>query len=255
MEPFYFVLCQGLVVLLVGVLVVLVYQGVRTGLGRLKLGAHHGRRIAGWVILALGCWLAVLALLSGNGFFEDFTQLPPPPFWAALPPLVLIGLLLRSRLFRLLLRVMPYRWLIGVQSFRLVMELVLWLGFVGGFVPWQLTFKGFNQDIIVGLTAPLAAALFFRQRQLLKFEAILWNLFGLLLLVNAVVIAVLSTPSELRVFLNEPSTAFVARWPFIWIPGFIVPFAIAMHVFSLAQLLPAPDRRRVFRFPRGGKTS
>ncbi|RMF22684.1 MAG: hypothetical protein D6765_14035 [Bacteroidetes bacterium] len=150
---------------------------------------------------------------------------------------------------------MPYRWLIAVQSFRLVMELMLWLGFVGGFVPWQLTFKGFNQDIIVGLTAPLAAALFFRQRQLLKFEAILWNLFGLLLLVNAVVIAVLSTPSELRVFLNEPSTAFVARWPFIWIPGFIVPFAIAMHVFSLAQLLPASDRRRVFRFPRGGKTS
>ncbi len=252
MDSSYFLLCQGLVVLVVGALVVLVYQGVRAGLQRLRLGAGHGRRIAGWVVLALGCWLAFLAVLSGRGFFEDFHQLPPPPLWAALPPLVLVGLLLRSRLFRLLLRVVPYSWLIGVQSFRLVMELILWLGFIGGFVPWQMTFKGFNQDFIVGLTAPLAAALFFRNRQLLKMEAILWNTFGLLLVLNVVVIALLSTPSELRVFLNEPSTAFVARWPFIWIPGFIVPFAIAMHVFSLVQLLPADDRRRTHRFFGGG---
>jgi hypothetical protein len=29
----------------------------------------------------------------------------------------------------------------------------------------------------------------------------------------------------------------MAHFPFIWIPGFIVPFALAMHLFSLKLLV------------------
>ena len=117
------------------------------------------------------------------------------------------------------------------------MEIFLWLGFIVGFVPPQMTFEWLNFDIIVGITALMGGYTFFGRRRYRRFEAILWNFFGIVLLINIVLIALLSAPFPFRVFMNEPVNTFVAYFPFIWIPGFIVPFAFAMHLFSLKQLI------------------
>ena len=126
------------------------------------------------------------------------------------------------------------------------MELFLWLGFLGGYVPIQMTFEWLNFDIIAGITAIMGGYVFFGKGRYHRFEAIIWNIFGIALLVNIIIISILSLPSPLRVFLEEPSNSFVADVPFIWIPGFIVPFAFAMHLFSLKQLIFSAPRK--FRF-------
>jgi hypothetical protein len=59
----------------------------------------------------------------------------------------------------------------------------------------------------------------------------------LLLLLNILVIAVLSMPSPFRYFLNEPSNVIVAQFPYILLPGVLVPLAYSLHIFSLRQLL------------------
>jgi hypothetical protein len=56
------------------------------------------------------------------------------------------------------------------------------------------------------------------------------------LLFNIVIISILSTPTPFRFFMNEPANTIVAAWPFIWLPGFVVPMAFLLHVFSLKQL-------------------
>jgi hypothetical protein len=48
---------------------------------------------------------------------------------------------------------------------------------------------------------------------------------------------VLSMPTSLRYFMNEPSNTIVAQFPFILLPGVLVPIAYTMHIFSLRQLL------------------
>jgi hypothetical protein len=68
------------------------------------------------------------------------------------------------------------------------MELFLWLGYRAGFVPLQMTFEWLNYDIIVGLTAPMAGFSFFGRRRYHRFQAILWNIFGMALLANIVLI-------------------------------------------------------------------
>jgi uncharacterized membrane protein len=67
--------------------------------------------------------------------------------------------------------------------------------------------------------------------------AIAFNIIGMMLLLNILVIAVLSMPTSIRYFMNEPSNTLVGQFPFILLPGLLVPIAYTMHIFSLRQLL------------------
>ncbi len=246
MQPEVYLIGQLIIILLsFGLLSILVF-GLRQGLSRLQVREEEQRKLITFTISGLVIWLVILGLGAGMGFFKEYDAFPPRIFFAFLPPVLIAVILLFSTSFTAILRVLPMSWLFYVQSFRILMELFLWMGYRGGYVPPQMTFEWLNYDIIVGLTAPLAGMVFFRRGRYQRFEAIYWNVFGLALLLNVVVIAVLSSPTPWRVFMNEPANTFVAGFPFIWIPGFIVPFALAMHLFSLKQLFITSRPRRVF---------
>jgi hypothetical protein len=66
--------------------------------------------------------------------------------------------------------------------------------------------------------------------------ALWWNAAGILILLNVVVHAQLSTPSSLRVFVTDPPVTFIAYWPYILLLGFLVPLAWLGHAASLIQL-------------------
>ena len=59
---------------------------------------------------------------------------------------------------------------------------------------------------------------------------------GLLLLINILVIAVLSMPTPLRYFMNEPANTLVGEFPFIYLPAVLVVIAMGLHIFSLRQI-------------------
>ena len=203
-----------------------------------------------YISLGLFFWLAILAFLALTGFFYRFDRFPPPVFLALVLPVILIVLLMFSKLVGVILKAIPESWLIYVQTFRILMEVFLWMGFLGGFVPIQMTFEWLNFDIIVGLTAPMAGFVFFGRRRYRKFEAIIWNIFGIVLLVNILLIALFSMPTPFQAFVTEPDNSFIALFPFIWIPGFIVPFALAMHLFSLRQLFSSRQDPLRFQLKR-----
>ncbi len=55
------------------------------------------------------------------------------------------------------------------------------------------------------------------------------NALGLALLVNIVVVAVRSMPTRLRAF-DGPPNAFVATFPYVWLPTVTVAAALFGHV-------------------------
>ena len=57
---------------------------------------------------------------------------------------------------------------------------------------------------------------------------------GLALVITITVVSILCTPSFLQVFTSGPPNTFVAEAPFIWLPAFIVPSALLLHLWSLA---------------------
>jgi hypothetical protein len=197
----------------------------------LSPGRHPGR-----VMLAITLWVALLGLLSVEGFFGNFKSVPPRILPAVLVPLVAGLLYLRSAGARELLQRTPPQWPIYLQSFRIVMEIILWLLYLQHRTPAIMTFEGRNVDILVGLTAIPVAYFCFVRKAWPRQVALWWNAISVLVLLNVVVHAQLSTPSPFRVFLTDPPVTFIGDWPYIWLPGFLVPLAWLLHAASIIQI-------------------
>lgn len=233
-----YILCQILTFLIAFFLVAMSTYGLRRAYLSMGKDMLQQKQLVKWVFYGLVCWLLILSVLAAMGFYSRFEILPPRVLVFALLPtlLVFVGLLF-SKNFQEILLHLPPTGLVRVQAFRIVVELMLWIGYLGSFIPFQMTFVGFNMDIIVGLTAGIAAKFFFDKRRPKIFESIIWNLFGFCLLLSVVFIATTSAPSPFQIFKNYPDSTFLAEPIFIWIPGFIVPYALALHLYSIRQVL------------------
>jgi len=188
-------------------------------------------------ILLLPGWVLALTILSLTGFFSDFSKLPPRPGFAILIPLPFVLYFAFSKKGTQLLKAVPPHWLIYIQVFRIFVELILWAAYLRNLLPVQMTFEGRNFDILSGLLAiPVGYFCFTRKSWSLAW-AVGFNILGLLLLLNIIVVAMLSMPTPLRHFMNEPANTLVGEFPFIYLPGILVPLAYSMHIFSLRQLL------------------
>ena len=117
------------------------------------------------------------------------------------------------------------------------MELILWALFLEGVIGKQMTFEGRNFDVLVGITAVPVAYLIASGKLKSKAAMMTWNIFGLIMLANIVSVAILSTPLPFRVFTEGPANTVIAYFPFVWLPGFVVPVAFAMHLFSIRKAL------------------
>jgi hypothetical protein len=141
-----------------------------------------------------------------------------------------------SNRFRTLALAIPGHWLIFFQSFRILVELILWQAFLKGALPVQMSFEGRNWDILSGLLALATGWIVMNRRQGYRTIAVVYNIIGVGLLLNVLVVAVLSMPTPLRYFMNEPSVEKVAQFPMIYLPSVLVVLAYSFHIFSLRQL-------------------
>jgi hypothetical protein len=242
METRFFTIATILFVSLVITLFILLMYGLSYALQKVEWERDKKKRVFYSTLAGFMAWLVFTGLLAVNGFFLQFSAMPPRLPVMILPPLVFIVLLTLSGSFTQLLRQIPGSWLLYLQSFRVVVEIILWLVFLDNIIPVQMTFEGLNYDILVGLSAPVIAYFCFTRKRWTRSIALIWNFFGLALLLNIVVISVLSAPVPFRVFMNEPANTFVAELPFVWLPAFVVPVAYWMHILSIKQLL---TRRKV----------
>jgi len=191
--------------------------------------------------VGLLAWLAVTGVAGWLGLVRDFQRLPPKMFVLLLVAVVLTVVTALSRIGSRLEAEAGIVWLVGVQSFRIAVEIFLDWGHRVDLVPVQMTFEGRNWDVVSGVSAAGIAWLAAKERAP-RWLILLWNCLGLTLLLNIVVIAILSMPTPLRRFHNEPANCFIAYFPYIWLPSFLVQVALFGHVL-------------VFRWLRQGQVS
>jgi hypothetical protein len=223
-------------ILLTAICLVLILTGLKAALKRTGWDANRRKKIFSTATLIISAWTALLLVLSSKGFFADFSKLPPRPGLAVLVPLPFIIWFALSKTGTQLLQAVPSHWLVLMQSFRITVELLLLVAFLKNMLPVQMTFEGMNFDVLSGLLALPVGYLIWKKKTGSKKLAIAYNIIGMLLLLNILVIAVLSMPTSLRYFVNEPSNTLVAEFPFILLPGVLVPIAYGLHIFSLRQL-------------------
>lgn len=217
--------------------------------GVLVFAGPNARRRLAWALgyVVIMCASAVAAL---SGALRAEHAFPPP-----------VGVLLFTVVGgSLLLGLSPQgaraakeasaRDLVLLQVFRLPLELLMHHAAVQGIMPVELSFRGYNFDIVTGISAALLSLVFWR-RSAARWLLWSWNVWGLGCLTAIAVIAVASSPM-VHAFGTTPAhiNSWVLYFPYVWLPAILVSTAVFSHVVLTRQLLSARVGRRT-----GGSTN
>jgi len=124
-----------------------------------------------------------------------------------------------------------------LHTIRIAIEMVLFWLFINKAIPRLMTFEGRNFDLLSGLTAPLIYYFGFVKRRIGPKSILTWNIICLAILLFTVSNAILSAPTPFQRFAFDQPTIAVLYFPFVWLPGVIVPLVILSHVISIRLLI------------------
>ena len=178
--------------------------------------------------------ILVNAGLGISGLLGKFEQTPPLIFPYFVGLFAIAFAIAFSPLGTLLAKKLSYSQLIGFHSFRVLAEAVIFLGVKEGIAPKQLSFEGYNFDIVTAISA-IALSLYLRKKYVPKL-ILAWNCFGVTALIVIAFIAMTSMPTPLRLFMSEPTNAWVTRFPYIFLPGILVLAAWCGHIIIFRKL-------------------
>ncbi len=184
------------------------------------------RRVAGNVpglAFLLAIWMGGTGALAAAGLLAHFD--PPRPLPVLVVTVIGLVLLLRSPLGRRLAS-LPLVLLVGFQAFRIGVELLIHRAVDEGIAPPEMSWDGYNLDILTGVTALLVAPVATR---LPRAALHAWNVVGLGLLLTVVGTGVLAMPSPLQQIHTTPPNVWIAHFPFIWLPTVLVAAALLGH--------------------------
>ncbi len=174
-------------------------------------------------------WLLLQSSIALSGFYTITDTMPPRLLLAVAPALALIIILFITKIGLSFIDKSDIGYLILLNTVRIPVELaLLWLHKAEK-IPVEMTFEGWNFDILSGITAPFIWWLY-RKGKLSNLLLFVWNTVCFLLLINIVVIAILSAPSPFRQLGGTQPNIAVLYAPFVWLPSFIVPIVILSHI-------------------------
>jgi len=187
----------------------------------------------GATAVVVGAWLLVFSAVVGSGLIAR------PPYYGlmvlfATSNIVSVGLALGP----------PGRWLaagltpgvlVAFQAFRLPLDWVLHRWALGGTIPTTMTWTGSNWDVVTGVLALVIAPFATKLRGL----AWAFNFIGLVLLINVMRVAVMSSPLPFAWGLESPLQLGL-HLPYALIVPIAVGGALAGHIILFRNLLQPP---------------
>jgi hypothetical protein len=198
---------------------------------RVEVGGGHSR--TWYAPLGMVTWMATTWWLAAMGRLHF--EAPPTILGVFLGTGIIAALIAFSPLGLRLALGLPLWRLVGMQGFRLLVELLLHRAYSEGLMPVQMTYVGRNFDIVTGVTA-VAVALWAKIGRPSRWVVLAWNLLGTGLLLNILVVALLSSPLPIRRFWNEPSNVWVTHAPWVWLPAVLVLAALLGHLLVFRRL-------------------
>ena len=177
------------------------------------------------------------AIAGTSGHLARFDRFPPPMAVMILGVFVMsfgVGL---SGIGRHAAETRSLVALVGLQGFRLPLELVMHRAADLGIMPPELSYSGYNYDILTGLGACILAVSMHLGVSVPTWVLWAWNVWGSWCLAVIAVIAVTTSPM-VRLFGDDPRhlNTWVLFFPYMWLPVVLVTVAIAGHVIVTRAL-------------------
>lgn len=186
------------------------------------------------VLLLFTLWILFLAVLSASGYFTN-TIAKPPRFL-----IILLGTTFLSfTIYRIVRKnQLNSNLLLFIHTLRLPIEIELYYLYTEKQIPVLMTFKGWNFDIFMGISATIILLfIFLSNKKLSHLFMIIWNSLGLILLLLIVVIAILSSPLPIQLMAFDQPNIAVLHFPYIFLPALIVPIVFLTHILTLKNYL------------------
>jgi len=193
-------------------------------------------RIAAW----LSAWFVIVAILAATRalYYERALGAPSLGIAVALPIAVLCILVACVQPLHDALHRVPLWLLVGVHTVRLL-GISFVILYAAGRLPAPFAPVAGWGDIFVGATALPVARLAYRRPVNARPILWIWNVIGLVDLVAAVGLGVISSPGPQRLISAEPSSAIMTTLPWLLIPGFLVPLLFTVHIGIFIRLVSA----------------
>lgn len=185
-----------------------------------------------WVLILSFLWMLVLGIASGSQFFENTAAKPPRFLFVLLGSVVLYAFIYKQ----VQKNKLNARLLLAIHILRIPVELILYQLFLLKMVPVLMTYKGWNFDIVMGISATLLLIwLLFFKKALSPLLVKWWNVAGLVFLTAIVCIAILSSPLPMQLLAFEQPNIAVLQFPYIYLPAVIVPIVYLSHFLALQK--------------------
>ena len=206
--------------------------------------AHGRSSLRAGLLSGAAVVMAASALAAASGLLRRFDTVPPPMAIMIVAVLGLGFIVGLSSIGRSVAADVPFVTLIGLQAFRLPLELVMHRAATLGIMPTELSYSGYNFDIVTGAGALALWALLRAGARVPTWSVWAWNLYGIWCLGAIAFIAVATSPM-VRLFGDDPRhvNTFVLYFPYVWLPAVLVTIAVAGHVVITRKLVPTTSAR------------
>ncbi len=190
-----------------------------------------------FLISGLAAWQVYIFVLARAGLTQDFSFPPKFALFLIIPAFVFTCIFMAKNPTKAWIQNIPQHWLVYYQTFRVLIEALFVYSVAAGILHPNVTIEGYNYDMVFAFTAPIIGLLVFQFKVLPKKIALLWNYLGLAV-IAVIIFLFISTiyfPHIYGIGTNPFPTEF-GRYPYVLVPGFLMPSAVFVHVLSIVQL-------------------
>ncbi len=179
-------------------------------------------------------WSVLISILASIGFYQytegdKFSTFP----LVLIPAAIFIGYLCKNKSFY---EKRDLKWSIAVHIVRFPVELLLFQLAVRDLLPIEMTFKGWNFDIIPGITS-IFLLIWMKFRSVDNKILLGWNILGLILIFFILSNGFLSQELLYKKFGYTVPNKAITYFPMILLGGVIVPVVIYTHISDILILL------------------
>lgn len=209
-------------------------RGLDAGLSRSGCATPIRRSLLTRIGALLATWfLGVTAGAVSGAYLEPGF---PRAAGYIVPALVLSLVMWRAGWLRAAVEALDPSAIPWLQTLRIGGGLTLYGAWSVGLAPWGFVRGAGLGDVLVGLGAAGVAVALSTGAPWAIGAARVWNVLGLLDMAHTLFRAVTSAPGPQQLFHEPPPNLIPAVFPFLYLPAFIVPLTILLHLLSLQQL-------------------
>ncbi len=115
--------------------------------------AENPQKLRKNTALLLLIWVTYVIAMTFTGILDDLSLPPKAPLLIILPAFIIVFITTSRKRFQGVLDNTPKHVPILIQSFRIIVELLIYGAFLDELFPQRVTFEGLNYDIIIGIIA------------------------------------------------------------------------------------------------------